>query len=421
MGRMSSLSLCSCLLVSAACKGNEPAKTPPPPTVLVDEVEARDVKETLEAVAVVDGYVNAEIRARVSGYLKSQEYQDGAQVKEGQLLFTIDPTEYATEASSARGNLARAKAARDIGETQLQRQENLVRMKAVARETYDQAVAAKEDAAGQVTAAEAALQQAKTNLSYTQIRSPVDGLAGLALVRVGNLVGKDGPTLLTTVSQIDPMRARFSVSEIEYIRYARRVKALEGRDLAWAKREFASLASQGHTTEGTPGIELVLADGSIYKYRGVIISSDREIDQATGTIRLEALFPNPEHLLRPGQYGRARIQRPEEQQGKAMVVSEKSLLEVQGTYSLAVVGAGDVVKLRPVEVGARVGDQRVIKKGVAVGDRVVVEGVQKVRDGSRVVPKHVPEKSARVEARPSSLARPRARFDGTREQVDSSP
>jgi membrane fusion protein (multidrug efflux system) len=225
----------------------------------------------------------------------------------------------------------------------------------------------------------------------------VDGVAGVAQIRVGNLVGKDGPTLLTTVSQIDPMRVRFSVSEIEYIRYAKRTQRFEGRDLAWAKRQFVSLGKTGKTEEGLPGIELVLADGSVYPQLGVIIAADREIDPATATIRLECLFPNPEQVLRPGQYGRIRIQRPDTQQSKTVVVAEKSLIEVQGTYSLAVVGEDNVVKLRPVEVGARVDDQRVIKKGVEAGEVVVVEGLQKVKDGAPVTPKHVPQKSAHLE------------------------
>jgi len=386
--------------MAGACHGEDAQKAPPPPTVLVDEVEARDVKEYIEAVAVLDGYVNAEIRARVSGYLQSQNYQDGARVKKGELLFTIDPTEYSAQASLARGNLERAQAARALGQTQLERQEQLVSMKASPRQAYDEALAAKQDAAGQETAAKASLEQAEINLGYTQIRSPVDGVAGVAQVRVGNLVGKDAPTLLTTVSQIHPMRVRFSVSEIEYIRYAKRTQHFEGRDLSWAERQFASLAREGVTEEGLPGIELVLADGSVYPHQGVIIAADREIDPATATIRLECLFPNPEQTLRPGQYGRVRIQRPDHPQGKTLVVAEKSLIEVQGTYSLAVVGSDNVVKLRPVEVGARVDDDRVIKKGVEPGELVVVEGLQKVKDGSHVTPRHAPQKSARLEPQP---------------------
>ncbi|MFT3924668.1 MAG: efflux RND transporter periplasmic adaptor subunit [Myxococcales bacterium] len=389
--------LCALPFALAACGGQAAPKAPPPPTVLVDEVETRDVKEYIEAVAVLDGYVNAEIRARVSGYLESQKYQDGARVKTGQLLFTIDPSEYSAQASLARGNLERAKAARALGQTQLERQEQLVQMKATPRQAYDEALAAKQDATGQETAAKASLEQAEINLSYTQIRSPVDGVAGVAQVRVGNLVGKDGPTLLTTVSQIDPMRVRFSVAEVEYIRYAQRTKQFEGRDLAWAQRQFSSLASKGTTEQGVAGIELVLADGSVYPHQGVIISADREIDPATATIGLECLFPNPDQVLRPGQYGRVRIQRPDTQKNQTLVVAEKSLIEVQGTFSLAVVGDDNVVQLRPVEVGARVDDQRVIKKGVSQGERVVVEGIQKVKDGSRVVPKHVPQKSARLD------------------------
>lgn len=364
--------------------------------MLVQQVQARDVTDTLESVATVDGYVTAEIRARVKGFLKSQEYRDGSMVKKGQLLFTIDPTEYSAQAAQARGNLARAKAAREIGEADFERQKQLVEMKAVSRQAYDEAAARIEDAKGQVSATEAALHQAEINFSYTQVRSPVDGLAGLAQVRVGNLVGDGSPTLLTTVSQIEPMRVRFSVAEIEYLRFAQQQKQVTSRDLDWARRQFASLAKTGRTTDGAPGVELVLVDGSVYAHQGVIVASDREIAAETGTMRLEALFPNPEQLLRPGQYGRVRIARPTTQRGKTMVVAEKSLLEVQGMYSLAVVGSDDVVKLRPVEVGARVGDQRVITKGVQVGELVVVEGVQKVRDGSHVTPKQVPPKSAQV-------------------------
>jgi membrane fusion protein (multidrug efflux system) len=382
-----------------ACVGHEAANAPAPPTVLVDPVRAKKVLQTEEAVALVDGYVNAELRARVSGYLKAQTYQDGAHVKRGQLLFTIDPEEYVAQVASARGDLARARAAHRLGQAQLQRQSELVKQQASSAEMYDQAVAAVADAAGQETAAQAALRQAELNLSYTRVRSPVTGVAGIAQVRIGNLVGKDSPTLLTTVSQVHPMRVRFSVSEVEYLRYAKRYRELAGRDLAWAERQFAALRERGQTEEGLPGVELVLADGSVYPQRGVIIAADREIDPATATIRLEALFPNHEELLRPGQYGRVRLERPESAGEPALVVAEKALVEVQGTYSLAVVGADDVVRLRPVKVGARVGTERVIEQGVAAGERVVVEGVQKVHDGTKVTPKPVSAHASRAPAR----------------------
>jgi membrane fusion protein (multidrug efflux system) len=392
----------ACLLglaLVSGCREMAPTKPPAPPTVLVDRVVQRNVVEYVESVGVVDGYVNAEIRARVSGYLKSQDYDDGARVKAGQLLFTIDPEEYRAQVALARGNVARAEAAETIGHTQLERQEQLVRMKAVSEEAYDQALAATRDAAGQAKAAKAALRQAELDLSYTELRSPVDGIAGLPHVRVGNLVGKEEPTLLTTVSQIDPIRVRFSLSEADYLRYAKKFPQLEGRDLAWAERQFQELARLGQTEDGTPGIELWLADDSVYPRRGVIVAADREIDPSTGTIRLEGLFPNPERLLRPGQYGRVRMARTATDQS-SLVVAEKALVSVQGTYSVAVVGSDDKVQLRRVEVGARSGEARVITEGVEEGERVVVDGLQKVRDGMQVIPKAVPMGSSLTHAEP---------------------
>ncbi len=380
------------LVATVACGEAEAPKAPPPQTVMVDAVEAKAVTVALESVAEIDGYVNAEIRARVSGFLKAQAYQDGSHVKTGDLLFTIDPSEYQAQVQRAQGDVERAKAASEYAKVQLARQQQLVEMKAVAREIYDQALAATHDSAGQVKAAQAALSQSKIDLSYTQIRSPVAGVAGIALVRVGNLVGKEGPTLLTTVSQIDPMRVRFSLAEAEYLKYAQKYQGLGERSLAWAKREFASLKRQGHTQAGDPGIELLLSDGSVYKHRGVIIAADREIDVQTGTIRIEALFPNPEELLRPGQYGRVRFDRPQAQE-KSLVVAEKSLMEIQGTYSVAVVGDDHVVKLRKVDIGPQVGDERVIRAGIKEGEWVIVEGVQKVKEGAKVQPQEVSHKA----------------------------
>lgn len=417
------LSAGASLLVGSigACAEHEAPKPPPPPTVVVDAVEARHVTEALESVAEVDGYVNAEIRARVRGYLKSQNYQDGSHVRANTLLFTIDPEEYRAQVERARGDLARAKAAVELGKVQLARQEQLLRMKAAAREVYDQAVAAASDAAGQESAARAALRQAEINLSYTQIRSPVTGVAGIALVRVGNLVGQDGPSLLTTVSQLDPMRVRFALAEAEYLKYAQKYQSLGSRDLRWAQREFTALKNKGRTSSGAPGIELILSDGSVYKHRGVMIAADREIDASTGTIRIEVLFPNPEELLRPGQYGRVRFDKPQDTE-KSLLVAEKSLVEIQGTYSLAVVGDDHVVELRRVELGPKIGSERVIRKGIREGEWVVVEGVQKVKEGAKVAPQVVEEKAVlrtapdathltdtASDARPDSATRPRAR------------
>src|SRR6266851_4899636 len=334
-----------CLLATAlaACGQAKGKAGPPVPTVTVVPVAQRDVPLFIEAVASLDGYVNAEIRARVKGYLESQKYKDGSAVTQGQPLFTIERTEYA---------------------------------------------AALADAQSQLLGARAQLQQAQLNLSYTEIRSPVSGVAGLALVRVGNLVGQDGPTLLTTVSQVDPIRVNFPFSEVDYLKSPERFKGLDGRDLAWAKKQFEAMAA-GIAPPGDPGLELILADGSTYPRRGVIVAANRQVDPSTGTIQIQALFPNPDGSLRPGQYGRIRLRRQDAGQN-ALVVPEKALIQVQGTYSLAVVSADNKVQQRRVEVGPSNGELRIINSGVVAGERVVIEGLQQARDGAVVNPQPVP-------------------------------
>lgn len=361
---------------------------PPPPKVLVAPVQRRPVELVAEAVAQIDGYVNAEIRARVRGFLREQGYRDGAQVKANQVLFTIDPVEYRAALDSTRGALARAHAAVAVSKAQLERSEALTKSGTITQRALEDATAAHDDALGQERAAQAAVRQAEINLSYTEVRSPLDGTAGLARVRVGNLVGADGPTLLTTVSQIDPVRVRFPIAERDYLATARHWRELGSRDLKWALAQFQKFDADASAADAE-ALELVLADGTTYAKRGVVVATDREVDPSTGTIQVEALFPNPEGLLKPGLYGRVRIQRPDSGQD-ALVVAQKALLEVQGTYSLAVVGEGNKVELRRVEVGPNTGDERVITKGVAVGERVVVEGVQKVSDGAVVVPEPAP-------------------------------
>ena len=378
----------------AACKPEpKPPAAPPPPRVIVAPIEERKVELIAEAVGQIDGYVNAEIRARVRGYLRGQGYRDGAQVKAQQVLFSIDPQEYRAALESARGMLARAHAAVELSKAQLARSEALVRSGTITQRALEDATAANQDAVGQERAAQAAVKKAELDLSYTEVRSPIDGTAGLARVRVGNLVGADGPTLLTTVSQIHPVRVRFPLSERDYLANSQRWRELNGRDLKWAKEQFAKLEGEPDATVAD-ALSLVLADGSTYPRRGVVVATDREVDPSTGTIQIEALFPNPEGILRPGLYARVRMQR--ERSGEtSLVVAQRALLEVQGTYSLAVVGEGNKVELRPVEVGPTTGDERVITKGVARGERVVIEGVQKVSDGAVVGPERAPPAAAK--------------------------
>jgi membrane fusion protein (multidrug efflux system) len=320
--------------------------------------------------------------------LAGQHYQDGATVKPGQLLFSIDRSEFRIAADSARAALARAETALAHNQALLARRTNLGAAKVVSQQEVEDAEAAARDAADQVRAAKAQLGQAQLNLSYTEIRSPVGGLAGLAQVRTGNLVGQDGPTLLTTVSQVDPMRVNFPMSEGDYLKAAERLKRLGGRDLAWAEKQFAAMKAgrAGSTANPIDGaLDLILSDGTIYPHQGLIVAVNRQVDTTTGTIQLQALFPNPDSLLRPGQYGRVRIRRIDAG-ANAVLVPEKALIQVQGSYSLAVVGPGNKVTLRRVEVGPVTGTSRIIASGISAGEQVVSEGVQKVSDGMTVTP-----------------------------------
>ncbi len=390
-----SFGLCAALtaLVSLGCDQKKVAPAPPPPNVLVDAARRRDIPVYLDAVATLDGYVNADIRARVRGYLKTQDYKDGAFVKAGDPLFTIEATEYIAAVNEAKAAVARAKVASEHNKVQFDRYQGLFQTGTVSQQDVDNTKASVDDAKAQIQSAQAQLEQANLNLSYTQIRSPLSGVAGLALVRVGNLVGQDGPTLLTTVSSLDPIRVTFPMSEVDYVRFPDRFKHFDQRDIKWAKAQFAKLEQTGMADGDDPGLELVLSDGSTYGRRGVIVTANRQIDPSTGTIQLQALVPNPDGILRPGQFGRVRLRRSDVGTG-VIAISEKALISVQGTYSVGVVGADNKVSLRRVEVGPSVSGLRLINSGLTEGDRVVVEGVQKISDGATVVPKQAPEPAA---------------------------
>jgi membrane fusion protein (multidrug efflux system) len=253
-------------LLAACAEQKKPS--PPPVSVLIVPVARENLPLFVEAVASIDGFVNADIRARVKGYVRAQNYKDGVTVKQGQLLFSIEPDEYVNAVAAARAALVRAEAASTNGAIELNRNQLLSHEGLVATQVLDNSVAAEKDARGQVLAARAALQQAELNLSYTQIHAPVGGVAGLALVRVGNLVGQEGPTLLTTVSQVDPIRVNFPMSEIDYVRFPERLQHLEQRDITWARQQFSQLDARQRADGGDPGLELVLADGSVYAHRG---------------------------------------------------------------------------------------------------------------------------------------------------------
>jgi membrane fusion protein (multidrug efflux system) len=374
--------------------------------VLFSKVTRRDWASYLEAVASLDGYVNAEIRARVRGYLSTQDYKEGGYVKANQRLFTIQRSEQESAVGSANATLARANAAAERTRSQLLRVQALFNSGAISQQQIDDATAAAADAQAQVEGARAQLKQAQLNLSYTELRSPLSGIAGMALVRVGNLVGQDGPTLLTTVSQIDPMRVSFPVSERDYVSYQKRFRQLAERDLTWAQKQFAKLEHGENAENDDPGVELILSDGSTYSHRGVVVTAGRAFDPSTGTIMLQALIPNPDGLLRPGQHGRVRLRR-QQASLMALTVPQKALISVQGQYSLGVIGAQDKVQLRRVRVGESVSGTSVIDEGVNEGERIVVEGLQKISDGQRVSPQPAPEVTASATDQPQKQEPPK--------------
>ncbi len=352
------------------------------PDVEVVQVEQKDVPIYGEWIGTLDGLTNADVRAQVTGYIMKQGYQEGAFVKKGQLLFEIDPRPFQAALDQSEGQLAQAKAllanSQAVqGRTQLdvERYTPLAKEQAASQQDLDNAVqnnlAAKATVAtaeAQIRTGEAAVETAKINLDFTRLVAPIDGIAGQAQLQVGALVNlSSGP--VTSVSTVDPIKVYFTAGEPQY--------------LAWRKRFPTETTRQAAAK--SLRLELILADGSPYPHEGTFYFADRQVNQSTGAIRLAGLFPNPNNILRPGGYGKVRAV-IRLQQG-ALLVPQRAVSELQGGYQVAVVAADDKVSIRTVTVGDRVGTQWIIAEGLNPGERVVAEGVQKVRSGARVNPK----------------------------------
>ena len=353
------------LVLSEACENKSVSAAPgAPPTVQVVEVTQRDVPVYHEWIATLDGYVNAVIQPQVSGYLVQQNYREGALVHKNDVLFKIDPRPFQAILDQAKAQLAQAEA--QLGKTQLdvQRDTPLAHEKAIAQSQLDNDIQANLAEKATVEADKAAVEQAEINLEFTNVRSLVNGVAGIATGQVGNLVGPQ--TVLTTVSQLDPIKVYFVASEQQYLAFVQRNPTAASREKA--ERELV--------------LELVLSDGTTYPRKGTFFAADRHVDAQTGAIRLAGLFPNPDNVLRPGQYGRVRF--ISYIRLAALLVPQKAVTELQGMYQVAVVGNDDKVSIRTVQVGERSGPMWIIEQGVKPGERVVVEGVQKVRDGMPV-------------------------------------
>jgi RND family efflux transporter MFP subunit len=408
---------CLLLVVMFITLGRTKGKVTAPPAspleVEVVTVEQKDVPIYSEWIGTLDGAVNADIKSQVTGYLMTKDYTEGAFVKKGQLMFEIDPRPFQASVDQAKGELAKAQGQLGQAEAQLQQaQANLAQAEAnqrktqldadrytqliqtgvVSRQEYDNAAQANlaaiaavkaaeagvntaragiEAARSQVKAAEAAVQTAELNLGFTRVVAPIDGIAGVATVQVGNLVNPQNPNSppLTTVSTVDPIKVYFTLGEQEYLNYSRR----------------APIQSKWGAGDGRLELELVLSDGTTYPQKGRFFVADRQVDQKTGAIRIAGLFPNPGNTLRPGQY--AKVRAVTSTKNGALLVPQRAVTELQGSYRVAVVGADNKVSIRPVKVGDRVGLLWVIEEGLQAGERVVAEGTQKVMPDAVVNPK----------------------------------
>ena len=376
---------CCFVLAAAGCEKEKPAP-PPPPTVEVTTVTVQDVPIYKEWIGVLDGNVNAVIRPQVAGYLIKQDYQEGQLVKKGQVLFEIDPRTFQASLDQAKGQLAQQQARHDTSKANLARIKPLAAKNAVSQKDLDDATGAELSTRSSVESAQAALENARLNLSFTKVTSPVDGIAGIAKTQLGNLVGPSSQQELTTVSSVNPIKAYINVSE----------------------REYLSTRETHKNVENIP-LELILADGSVYPHKGKFSLADRQVDPTTGTIKVGTLFANQNSLLRPGQYGRVRA--AVGLRKAALLVPQRAVAEMQGKYLVAVVKADNTADIRPVKVAEQVGTQWVITEGLQPGEKVIVEGIQKVKPGSPVNPQpydpqaQAKKDAAAAEAKPAAPAK----------------
>jgi membrane fusion protein (multidrug efflux system) len=350
------------ILAAAGCKKEEAA--PVVQQVKVTKVIQQTVPIYFEAIGQTRGSVEVEVRARVNGIIETIDFEEGKPVKKGQLLCTIDPQQYQAALATAKGKYAQANADYEKAKADVTRYKPLVAANAISREEYETAVSKEAAASAQVEAAKGAVKTAEIDLGYCRVTAPVGGLIGKTEMKSGNLVSPDR-NLIASISQINPIHVRINIAEKDYI--------------VFAKKKAATPKGEQKVRDD---IEMVLGDGLLYPQRGKTVFIDRQVDPATGTIMLEVAFPNPDSIVRPGQY--ARLRSIVDTKENAILVPQKAVQELQATFSVSVVGQDNKVATRKVEVGEKTGTLWIIKSGVNVGERVVVEGVQKVRDGMTV-------------------------------------
>jgi membrane fusion protein (multidrug efflux system) len=348
--------------------GCQQKRQTPPPEVYVLPSTQKDVPVMMELVGQTAGSLDVEIRARVEGYLEGINYQEGQPVKKGELLFTIESKTFQSVVSQRRADLASAEARLNLADLEVNRLKPLAEQQAVSRQTFDSALSAQKTSHASVDAAKAALDKALLDLSYTHITAPTSGLADFAKVKPGNLVGRGDSTLLTTLSNVDPIHVIVGMQEGDYLKLA----------------EHALRGSRPLEGDNAPSAELILSDGSIHPQKGRFDAVQRGVDPRTGTISVRAVFPNPEHRVRPGQFVKVRF--TYETLKGAVVVPQRAVQEIQGAYQVAVVEAGKI-QLCPVKMGPRYGDDWVVSEGLKPNETVVVEGLQRVKQGIPVTAK----------------------------------
>jgi membrane fusion protein (multidrug efflux system) len=376
-------------LVAAACFsallltgcGEKKTAAPSAPAVEVANVAVKDVPIVREWVGTTDGLVNAKINAQVQGYLIKQNYKEGSQVKKGQVLFEIDPRPFQAALEQAKGQLAINEGQLYTAKANLEKIRPLAAVNAVSKKDLDDAIGREASAKAAVQAGKASVRKSEIDLSFTKITSPIDGIAGISKAQLGDLVGNPGGPELTTVSTVDPIKVFIPLSEQEYMHLTRTAEA------------------RGVSSQEGANLELVLADGKVFPHKGRLFFADRQVDERTGTIKIATLFPNPGNILRPGQF--AKIRALIETQKGALLVPQRAVNELQGRFQVAVVSPDNQVDFRWVKVGERAGPLWVIDEGLKAGERVIVEGIQKVKAGMPVTAKLYQEAPAGAPASPT--------------------
>jgi membrane fusion protein, multidrug efflux system len=356
--------LLAMVVIAVACGEKKPTAAPGPPEVQVADVVQQDVPIYTEWVAQLNGDTNAQIMPKVQGYILTQNYREGFFVRKGTLLFEIDPRPFQAALDQAKAQLAAAEASLSKAQTDVIRDTPLAAQNAIPQKQLDNDVAAQAAGKAQVAAANAQVEQAQLNLAWTKVYSPIDGIAGTATAQVGDLVGTT--TKMTTVSKVNPIRAYFSISESAYLQNADKILS----------------SIRGETFKQAPQVEYIQANEVPYPNKGRVILVNREISSQTGTIQVAAEFPNSEAVLRPGGFGRVRIRTGDNK--NALLVPQRAVQEVQSAYQVVVVGPDNKASFRPIKVAEKVGSNWVVTEGLKPGEKVIVEGFMKVREGTPV-------------------------------------